>query len=184
MVRFLLVFLSLLLPLRASALAVGPVNTLQICGQTLSTVNLIHLYCSVNGAGNRCNFRHLTNQTTGAAISSGYTPSGSNKFRVQVIQVGTRVGNSNAFAEPAYSDNDLGFASSGSWTNPVFAGGQSAGTTSIRLFTTNADPGNNSTQPNYNCIPAMNFLMPNGKYLGVKGDGTAVFWADVYGYEE
>lgn len=181
-------FLKVLLLLASTpALAVyvpGTIGTVQICGQTLSTTNLIHLYCYANGASNRCNFRLPTNQTTGAAISAGYTPSGSRKFRVQAMQISTRVSNTTSFGELAYSDNDLGFASSGSWTNPVFIAGQAAGSGQVRFHTTNADSANSSMQINFNCIPVMNFLVPNGKYLGFKTDGTAAAWAEVYGYEE
>lgn len=184
-----LIFLLLFLGLHNEAHALFSLNgvgTVNVCGQTLSTAGLIHLYCKVSGANNRCNFRLASDQSSGASISSGYTPSSNKKFMVDVIHIVVSSGNSGSFIELGYSDNDLGFASGSTWTNGVMAAGQSQGTNgAIPIASISATSGNSTQDPNLGfCVPAVNFLMPNGKYLGLKGDGTAVFFGDVYGHEQ
>ena len=187
MVRFLSLFLILFaLPAHALTVSGAGVGTVTVCGQVLSTTNLKHLYCKFSAGNNRCNFREATNTTTGAAISAGYTPSGATKFRIQVVHYTVIAGNTNAYFEMGYSDNDLGFTSGGTWTNGVMAAGQAQGTNgAIPMLAANVTSANNSMDQQLGqCIPFVNMLIPNGKYPGTKGDGTNIGFVDIYGYEE
>lgn len=154
--------------------AIPGLNTISVCGQVLSTNNLIQLYCRVSG-NQYCSFQ--------TANGVGYTPSGSKAFRVRVMRAVVITGNSGTLATLTYQDNNPGWASATTFTNPVYFAGWSATGQGGFIPAANATVGNASYENNAGCVTT-DFLVPNGKYVGTKGDGTNVYYAQVYGYEE
>jgi hypothetical protein len=175
-----LMFLALASPAFAgpTVTPAGPVGSVSVCGQTLSSAAVIHLWCRLGGANNRCNFRTANG-------TSGYTPSGSKTFVVDVLHVDASTGNAGSYAQLGYSDNDLGWSSAGTFTNGVFQSGQTEGG-QIGLISTSSSPyANNSMDPNsIVCVNTVGFTMPNAKFLAMKGDGTNTFVAEVWGHEQ
>ncbi len=173
MVRVLIALLALF-SLSADALTIGApgVGTLTVCGMPLSTTNLIQLNCRLNGANSNCSFRK-------ANTSAGYTPSGSNKFRVKVLRILTTTGSATSGAQLLYSNNDVGYGTATSFTSPIFEFGISG---NYMIPATGSIFGN-GIQEFMQCETS-DFLVLNAKFPGVSGDGTNTFSAQLYGYEE
>lgn len=188
----LIFLLALLLPIPALALNIpGGPGTINVCGQILSTTNLIQISCRLSVSSNRCTAaRAGDNASTPSSYSAGKgTAGGSNAangkaFRVVAVAVKvTTAGGTNTGAEMWYSDNDLGDTSAGTFTNGVNIFGLTTGNGYI-LPTNAVDNGNNTMDQNIHCVGNVNWLIPNGKFPGFKGDATVSFRGTYWGYEE
>ncbi len=140
--------------------------SLTIGGRTftdLSNLKILKTYCN----GNNLATARAPNGT------AGYTPSGSKAFRILAVEYQS-IATTSATPTLCYSDNDLGFNSAGAFTNPVYEHGASS---DYIGFTDGDINGINAKQ-----AIQTNFLVPNGKYVGVVGAAATVCW--IYGYEE
>lgn len=153
----------------------GVVNTISIGGLTLPRTNLISLYGRFNASNNAFSFRQSSNQTSGATVSAGYTPSGSNKFRLLILKVRIISTNTSDGANLHYTDNDLGISSGTSSTNPVYCMGAAPSSAGYLV----------EYEAKGEQVIVTDFLVPNGKYVGMKGgSSTGGLLAVAYGYEE
>lgn len=129
--------------------------------------NLIQLYAFVSGAGNgNCTFRR-------SDTTSGYTPSGSKTFRVLALRMEVYTTFAGA-GSLLYSDNDVGIAAATAFTNAKspLSGGQ------FPLVVQTTSNANIFDKP-------INFVVPNGKYLGCTNNASAGVGSIVaWGYEE
>lgn len=104
-------------------------------------------------------------------VGSGYTPSGSNNFRVWAVQI--RGFNDAGDIQIGYSDNDVGFGSNTAFVNLVSPGGSSLMSYLATITASLVDR---------QLIP-FTFIVPNGKFLAIySANGNAS--VDIYGYEE
>jgi len=167
------------------------IGTVEVCGQVLSTTNLIHLYCRAAGSGNRSSCARAgdnagtpTSYSAGKGTVGGANAANGKAFRIHVMvaQI-SNAGAANSGIEAWYSDNDLGQTSVGTFTNGVNFIGITNGN-GYPIIGINASTGNSSVNGRGNCAPFMNWLIPNGKFPGVKTDGTAGVMAEYYGYKE
>jgi len=107
--------------------------------------------------------------------SSGYTPSGSNKFRARAIRMSIAGVSSGASCTLMYSNNDVGFAGTTAYVSPVYY----CGTTNAEYAQCPGSP----AQGYYETVT--DFLVPNGKYPGLYDNGAANQWiVQIFGYEE
>lgn len=137
-----------------------------IGGRFILSTNLITLGSIVAGGSN-------TNGTFRKGdSSSGYTPSGANKFRALAARILVR---SAIQVTLGYADNDQGILVGGSPTNPVYMyGNNEAGS----LTDVSMAAGTFYEMP-------LDFLMPNGKYLFIERlSSAAVAQVEIFGYEE
>lgn len=143
-------------------------NTLTVGGRVFTDfTNLIVLYASFGGATPYSTARLMT-----GSGGTGYTPSGSNKFRVLAVQAFANGGAAGAVGI-GYGNTDIGFASAAASTTPVYPGG---GSSAQCLFM--------ASSATVQAEASMNFLVPNGKYLQLLGDGVSYASCIIYGYEE
>lgn len=106
--------------------------------------------------------------------NAGYTPSGTKAFRVLAFEFQC-ISNTATAPTLHYSDNDVGFNSSTALTNPVYE--HNAGVNDYAGISDLDQVGVNVRQ-----VMQTNFLVPNGKYVGVAGAAGCLGW--IYGYEE
>ena len=173
--KTLLNFLALLVLVIGSAGATyatvfGGASTVSVGGFTFaSNASVVTLRCGTEGTS--------ANNTTcrKPGLSSGYTPTGNHVFRINAIRVfGNTTSSTQSRAQLLYSDNDVGWASATSFTNPVYEVGV-------------ADSGLGFCAAGgavATCDYITNFLIPNGKYFGIKGNDNVELEAYVYGIEE
>lgn len=139
------------------------VETLTVSERVFTDLtNLKILYGSFTGATGNCTLREKGG-------TSGYTPSGSNSFRVLGIKIymGTA---GNLFIQQ--SDNDVGVNTGTGATGSVYPGGN------ISLGYISYGLGGNSFRE-----LSFDFTVANTKYLTINGDGTSGCYVLVYGYE-
>jgi hypothetical protein len=115
-----------------------------------------------------------------AGVSSGYTPSGANKFRWLAARYERQNGaaNTGRVIYPGYADNDVGWDSPTLFTTPKYLGGDQAWGFS------GGDTGNGL--PSHVGEIAIDLLVLNAKFpfiqLSTGADGTTAVIG--YGYEE
>lgn len=148
------------------AAVLPPVASLTIAGHTFTDIkNLKTLMCQADAATNFCSFR-APNGT------AGYTPSGSNKFKMVALRCQASSPAANQFGI-GYSDNDVGYTTNTVPTNPVYIAGSSI------LFRIGPLP----TDATFFEWAMESFQVPNGKYVLLAGDTTTVNYCFAYGYE-
>lgn len=148
------------------------IPTLTVGGQVFTDLkNLKVLVGGFAGAANgNCTFRLPSG-------NSGYTPSGSNKFRFLAIQIVAISVAPGSFAQICYSDNDVGFVTNTAFTNQINPGADVRGG-----FFCSSSSVSTST---FSYEIAVNFLVPNGKYPGISNNASAFNCAiRAFGYEE
>lgn len=153
----------------------GTIDTLTIGGRTFTDLtNLISLVGVFAGSTDiYCTFRKSNG-------SAGYTPSGSNRFQLgalvnQSVSIAATAGD---YFVMAQSDNDAGFPSSTTLTNPVYVAANAS------LF---INLSQDTTKQTAEFINYFNFIIANGKYLSIAGNsitGANSRWLlTAYGYE-
>ena len=148
----------------------GGASTVSVGGFTFaSNASVVTLRCETDGTG--------ANNTTcrKPGLSSGYTPTLNHVFRINAIRFfGNTTTATQGRTQALYSDNDVGWASATSFTNPVYEVGV-------------ADSGSGPCATGAGvttCDYMTNFLIPNGKYFGLKGNDNVEMQAYVFGIEE
>lgn len=190
MVRLLILSLALF-STSSHALTVSGagVGTITICGQVLSTTNLIHCFGRVNSTSNRSacaragdNTSTPSDYSAGKGTVGGANAANGKAFRIYVMRANVFTTSGGATIEPFYADNDLGNSSSGSFTNGVnFIG--LTNNNGGAILTSNGSGANTTMDQNITCNN-LNWLVPNGKFPSFKSDGTAGAFVEYYGYEE
>lgn len=145
---------------------IPPVSTITVGGVQLLLNGLIVLKGVVNNAASGLNAcpRKL-------GVGSGYTPSGSKNFRIYAIS--GRGFNASGTIEIIYADNDVGIATNTAFVNLVYPVG--ANNISAAVFNLGATT-NDTNETGFH------FIIPNGKYIGIVGGGSAS--VTIFGYEE
>lgn len=148
---------------------VGNIPTLEVAGRVFTDLdNLIILYGS-------------TTNTNGASLrrangTSGYTPSGSNSFKILALRQTATLGSTptNGYGSLGYSDNDVAVNTATAATNPVYVAGA----------LNNFPFSNPQTQAQVPSEHPLDFTVPNGKFVFADGGGGvgSVSW-QVFGYE-
>lgn len=152
----------------------GNVETLSVAGRNFvnltPTTGLLTLQTIVNAA-QRYGTSRLGNAT------AGYTPSGSNRFRVQAVKF--RVNSPSAQLFIGYGDNDVGIGVNTAPTTPVYMAGIDPASTYGNIVW------NSSTSIPTNTVVevSIDFIVPNGKFLFFDADGNTTALVFAYGYE-
>lgn len=153
----------------ASSGGSSPANgDLVVGGVYLKKAGLITLYNIVSGS--------LYGSYREQDGSAGYTPSGANNFRVYAVKyiAITASPTSTIF----YTSNDLGILGSSALTGQTFIGG-------VADLSRFEQGGFIATAPNAAVQEtALDFVVPNGNYLGLSTVAATVVYSIVYGYEE
>jgi len=141
--------------------------TLTVGGRVFTDLkNLILIRAHTQIAGNYSTARQLNSST-------GYTPSGANKFRILAVRITLHA--ASADTQIGYGDNDVTLSSVAAPTNIVWPTGDPAGAFLTTSFAVSAFP-----LDKYEI--ALDFLVPNGKYIFNFSGVEASY--DIFGYEE
>lgn len=170
MVHF-LIFLGLFSYTPAKAIyAPGLINTITIAGRVFTTTGLIQLVARATSAGNYTTFR-LDGGSAGYQVTSGKT------LTIVAAQYQVTGTSANGGCSLGYADTDAGLSNGSAPTNPVY---MVASATGYFLFNA-AISATNTILGNQEAV--VNFGMAATKYPLMKGDGTAVCMARLFGYE-
>ena len=144
------------------------VPSVTVAGMKMPLKNLITLYAVVGGSLARCVARQ-------GDQSSGYTPSGTNKFRVKAVRVLTTV--SGSYMYLLQSSTDIGFNVSTAWVTATYiANDIEASKIMYSAAVSGAQQYTDLT---------VDFLIANGAFVGIENQAsTGEFRVQIFGYEE
>lgn len=139
-------------------------QTLTIGGRVFTDLtNLIQVRCAVGGVDGNASFRKYDG-------TSGYLPSGSNNIRWLAYKAYVQTAGKAAITS---STNDCGIATTTTPTGGAFIGGD------LDAGVITGGQAANTLQEG-----PLNWLVNNGEYTSIQGDGAVLVFAELFGYEE